>query len=164
MKEGTPKMASDSGTIEERLAAMGLSLPESAPSRANFLPFRRSGNLLFLAGQICEWNGVPQYFGPVAPDYDLATAKKAAEMCALNLLFGIKLAAGSLDNISAILRLGAFVSAPAGFADGPRIADGASELFINLYGEEGRHARTAICVSSLPANALVEVDAIVELR
>jgi Putative translation initiation inhibitor, yjgF family len=157
-------MTSDRDIIEDRLVAMGLFLPDGAPSRANFLPFRRSGNLLFLAGQICEWNGVPQYFGPVLPDYDLAVAKKAAELCALNLLFNIRLAAGSLDSVAAVLRLGAFVSAPAGFGDGPKIADGASELFIDLYGDDGRHARTAVCVSSLPANALVEVDAIVELN
>lgn len=149
--------------IEAKLAQMGLALPESSPSRANFLPFKRSGNLLFLAGQICEWNGVPRYFGPVSEGYDLAEAKKAAEMCALNLLFNIREAAGSLDNVASVLRLGAFVSAQAGFPDGPKIADGASELFINLYGDAGRHARTAVCVSSLPANGLVEVDAIVEL-
>ncbi|AJY46589.1 RidA family protein [Martelella endophytica] len=150
--------------IEDRLAELGLSLPSSSPSRANFLPYRKSGNLLFLAGQICEWNGVPQYFGPVGEDHDLAAAKKAAEMCALNLLFNTREAAGSLDDVAAVLRLGAFVSAPSGFADGPKIADGASELFINLFGDAGRHARTAVCVSSLPANALVEVDAIIELR
>ncbi|MGE6741250.1 RidA family protein [Allorhizobium pseudoryzae] len=149
--------------VEERLASLGLELPQSSPSRANFLPYKRSGNLLFLAGQICEWNGKPQYFGPVPDGFDLEEAKAAARMCALNLLFNIKAATGSLDNVTSILRLGAFVSAPAGFADGPKIADGASELFIALYGEAGRHARTAVCVSSLPANALVEVDAIVEL-
>lgn len=147
----------------EKLHSLGLVLPESSPSRANFLPYKRSGNLLFLAGQICEWNGIPRYFGPVAEGYDLAEAKRAAEMCALNLLFNIRAAAGSLDAVNSVLRLGAFVAAPAGFADGPKIADGASELFINLYGDAGRHARTAVCVSSLPANALVEIDAIVEL-
>ncbi|WP_176084603.1 RidA family protein [Martelella sp. HB161492] len=150
-------------SIEARLSEMGLALPDSSPSRANFLPYKRSGNLLFLAGQICEWNGVPQYFGPVEDGYDLAMAKKAAEMCALNLLFNIRSAAGSLDKVASVLRLGAFVSAPAGFPDGPKIADGASELFIALFGDAGRHARTAVCVSSLPANGLVEVDAIVEL-
>lgn len=85
-------------------------------------------------------------------------------MCALNLLFNIRAAAGSLDRVASMLRLGAFVSAPPGFPDGPKIADGASELFIALYGDDaGRHARTAVCVSSLPANGLVEVDAIVEI-
>lgn len=149
--------------VEQKLAALGLELPTSSPSRANFLPYKRSGNLLFLAGQICEWNGEPRFFGPVRDDYDLAEAKTAAQMCALNLLFNIKAATGSLDKVSNILRLGAFVAAPAGFAEGPKIADGASELFISLYGDAGRHARTAVCVSSLPANALVEIDAIIEL-
>ncbi|WAP68302.1 RidA family protein [Jiella pelagia] len=152
-----------SDPIEMKLAELGLKLPGSSPSRANFLPFKRSGNLLFLAGQICEWEGVPQAFGPVEPGYDLAAAKKAAEMCALNLLFNIREAAGSLSKVASILRLGGFVSAREAFAEGPRIVDGASELFIALYGDAGRHARTAVCVSSLPANALVEVDAIVEL-
>ncbi|PRX04688.1 UNVERIFIED_ORG: enamine deaminase RidA (YjgF/YER057c/UK114 family) [Martelella mediterranea] len=150
--------------IEHKLQSIGLELPSSSPSRANFLPYKQSGSLLFLAGQICEWNGVPQFFGPVKDGYDLTEAKKAAEMCALNLLFNIRQAAGSLDNVVSVLRLGAFVSAPSGFPDGPKIADGASELFINLFGESGRHARTAVCVSSLPANALVEVDAIVEIK
>ena len=107
--------------IESRLTALGLSLPDGAPSHANFL--------LFLAGQICEWNGVPRYFGPVDQGYDLTTAKKAAELCAINLLFNIRLATGSLEGVAAVLRLGAFVAAPAGFGDGPKIADGASELF-----------------------------------
>ena len=153
-----------SDPIETKLAEMGLSLPESSPSRANFLPFKRTGNLLFLAGQICEWEGVPKVFGPVEIGYDLAQAKNAAEMCALNLLFNMREAASSLSNVASIVRLGGFVSAPPGFGEGPMIADGASELFIALYGDAGRHARTAVCVSSLPANALVEVDAVVELR
>ncbi|MCK5933600.1 MAG: RidA family protein [Fulvimarina manganoxydans] len=153
-----------SDPIETKLAEMGLSLPESSPSRANFLPFKRTGNLLFLAGQICEWEGVPKVFGPVEIGYDLAQAKKAAEMCALNLLFNMREAASSLSNVASIVRLGGFVSAPPGFGEGPMIVDGASELFIALYGDAGRHARTAVCVSSLPANALVEVDAVVELR
>jgi enamine deaminase RidA (YjgF/YER057c/UK114 family) len=156
-------MAETGELILQKLFEHGLTLPETSPSRANFLPYKQSGNLLFLAGQICEWNGEPRYFGPVQPDYDLSVAKKAAEMCALNLLFNIQVAAGSLDRVASVLRLGVFVAAPSGFADGPKIADGASELFISLYGDGGRHARTAVCVSSLPANALVEVDAIVEL-
>ncbi|MBP0614585.1 RidA family protein [Jiella mangrovi] len=153
-----------SDPIEMKLAAMGLELPKSSPSRANFLPFKQAGKLIFLAGQICEWEGKPQVFGQVQPDYDLAAAKKAAEMCALNLLFNIRAAAGSLSQVASVVRLGGFVAAPPGFGEGPAIVDGASELFIALYGDAGRHARTAVCVSSLPANALVEVDAIVELR
>lgn len=149
--------------IETRLTAMGLALPRNSPSRANFLPYRRSGNLLFLAGQICEWEGVPKYFGPVTASTDRTTAQTAAQMCALNLLFNIRLALGGLDQVSAVIRLGGFVSAQAGYPDGPAIINGASDLFIDLYGERGRHARTAVCVSSLPANAMVEVDAVIEV-
>ena len=149
--------------IEARLTAMGLHLPNSSPSRANFLPYRRSGNLLFLAGQICEWDGVPKVFGPVTAQTDLSIAKTAAQMCALNLLFNIRAALGSLDKVTTVLRLGGFVSAEPGFPSGPMVIDGASELFISLYGDRGQHARTAVCVSSLPANAMVEVDAIIEV-
>ena len=149
--------------IEARLGELGLRLPQASPSRANFLPWRRSGNLLFLAGQICEWEGVPQVFGPVTDKTDLAQAQAAAQMCALNLLFNIRAALGRLDAVGTVIRLGGFVSAEAGFPYGPKVIDGASNLFIDLYGERGRHARTAVCVSSLPANAMVEVDAIIEV-
>ncbi|MEB3420908.1 RidA family protein [Salipiger marinus] len=149
--------------IEQRLAELGLSLPPSAPSRALFLPGKISGNLLFLSGQICEWEGVPQYFGPVAEGFDMDTGQAAARMCALNLLYSIKTVAGSLSRVSSVIRLGGFVAAPQGYGEGPFIVNGASQLFIDLYGEAGRHARTAVNVASLPANALVEIDAVVEL-
>jgi enamine deaminase RidA (YjgF/YER057c/UK114 family) len=149
--------------IEARLGELGLRLPQTSPSRANFLPWRRSGSLLFLAGQICEWEGVPQVFGPVTAQTDLAQAQAAAQMCALNLLFNIRAALGRLDAVGTVIRLGGFVSAEPGFPNGPKVIDGASNLFIDLYGDQGRHARTAVCVSSLPANAMVEVDAIIEV-
>ena len=149
--------------IESRLAALGLSLPRSAPSRALFLPGKISGNLLFLSGQICEWEGVPQYFGPIGPGFDMADGQAAARMCALNLLFSIRAVAGSLSRVSQVIRLGGFVAAPPGYGDGPAVVNGASQLFIDLWGDAGRHARTAVNVASLPANALVEVEAIVEL-
>lgn len=151
-------------TIETKIGEMGLSLPPSAPSRALFLPGKVSGKLLFLSGQICEWEGVPKFFGPVGEDFDMEEGQAAARMCALNLLYCIKLVAGSLDAVSQVIRLGGFVAAPPGYGEGPLIVNGASQLFIDLYGECGRHARTAVNVASLPANALVEVDAVIELR
>lgn len=149
--------------IESRLAALGLSLPRSAPSRALFLPGKISGNLLFLSGQICEWEGVPQYFGPVGPGFDIAEGQRAAQMCALNLLHAIRTVAGSLERVTQVIRLGGFVAAPPGYGEGPFIVNGASQLFIDLWGEAGRHARTAVNVASLPANALVEIEAVVEI-
>lgn len=149
--------------IEARLKALGLALPPSAPSRALFLPGKITGNLLVLSGQICEWEGVPQYFGPIGKGFDIATGQKAAQMCALNLLFSIKAVAGSLGRVRQVIRLGGFVAADPGYPDGPQIVNGASQLFIDLWGEAGHHARTAVNVASLPANALVEVEAMVEL-
>ncbi|WP_394226058.1 RidA family protein [Paracoccus marcusii] len=149
--------------IETRLSDLGHALPPSAPSRALFLPGRVSGNLLFLSGQICEWEGVPQYFGPIGPGFDMADGQAAARMCALNLLFSIRAVAGSLSRVSQVIRLGGFVAAPPGYGDGPAVVNGASQLFIDLWGDAGRHARTAVNVASLPANALVEIEAIVEL-
>lgn len=152
------------GRVEARLAELGLALPGSAPPRAMFLPGRIAGGLLFLSGQICEWEGEPKYFGPVGERFDFDTGQEAARMCALNLLFSIRAVAGSLDRVAQVVRLGGFVAAPPDFGDGPRIVDGASRLFIDLWGEAGQHARTAVNVASLPARALVEVEAVVELR
>ncbi|SFR01504.1 RidA family protein [Poseidonocella sedimentorum] len=151
-------------SIEDKLAEIGLALPPSAPSRALFLPGKITGNLLFLSGQICEWEGVPKYFGPVGDGFDMEEGQAAARMCALNLLYCIKAVAGSLDAVAEVVRLGGFVAAPPDFGQGPFVVNGASQLFIDLYGERGRHARTAVNVASLPANALVEVDAVIELR
>ncbi|WP_146589304.1 RidA family protein [Puniceibacterium confluentis] len=149
--------------IETRLNALGLALPPSAPSRALFLPGKITGNLLFLSGQICEWEGLPKYFGPVGAGFDTAIGQEAARMCALNLLFSIRAVAGSLSRVRQVIRLGGYVAADPGYPDGPMIVNGASQLFIDLWGDAGRHARTAVNVTSLPANALVEVEAVVEL-
>lgn len=150
--------------IEARLHDLGLALPPSAPSRALFLPGKITGNLLFLSGQICEWEGVPKYFGPIGAEFDTTIGQQAAQMCALNLLFSIRAVAGSLSAVNQIVRVGGFVAADPGYPDGPQIVNGASQLFIDLWGDAGRHARTAVNVASLPANALVEVEAVVELK
>ena len=128
-----------------------------------FRPGRIAGDLLFLSGQICEWEGEPRHFGPMGPHIDMETAQAAARMCALNLIFSARAVAGDLSRVGSVVRLGGFVAAPPGYADGPRVVDGASRLFVDLWGEAGHHARTAVNVASLPANALVEVDAILHL-
>lgn len=147
--------------VERRLADMGLALPPDCPPRASFVKARTWNGLLILSGQICEWNGDPRWFGPVTEASDMDEMRKAAQMCALNLLFCAKQALGSLDRIDQVLRLGGFVNAVPGYGAGPAVIDGASDLFIALFGDAGRHARTAVCVSSLPVNAAVEVDAMI---
>jgi enamine deaminase RidA (YjgF/YER057c/UK114 family) len=150
--------------IERKLADMGLELPPGCPPRASFVKYRLWNGLLVLSGQICEWDGEPRWFGPVTDETPIEDMQKAAEMCALNLLFCAREALGSLDRIDQVLRLGGFVNAVPGYGAGPAVIDGASRLLIALYGEAGRHARTAVCVSSLPVNAAVEVDALIAVK
>ncbi len=154
-----------SNEIELKLAALGLTLPARPTPIAHFLPFRVSGNTVYLAGQTCELDGRMLYTGAVGEDVTLEVAKKAAESCALNLLSCLREACeGRLDRVSRCLRVGGFVQAKPGFPRVPAVIDGASELFIALWGERGRHARTAVGVTTLPQNACVEVDAIFELH
>ena len=151
--------------VELRLSALGLSLPECPTPVANFLPFRVSGDVVYLAGQTCEADGKIVYAGRVGEQLDLETGRAAARLCALNLLAALKRACqGRLDRVARCVRVGGFVQARSGFPRVPHVIDGASELFIALWGESGRHARTAVGVATLPGNAAVEVDAIFELK
>lgn len=152
--------------IEEKMSALGLSLPPDWTPRGQFLPFRRDGATVYLSGQICERGGEVTHFGPVHDTPEaLEAAKAAAQVCALNLLHALRAAAeGDLDRVDCVLRLGGFVSCLPGFAKSPHVINGATEVFIALFGDEGWHARTAVGVSGLPGNAAVEVDAILRLR
>ena len=158
-------------TIEERMASLGLALPERCKPRGDFLPFVREGSLVFMAGQICEWNGEVPFQGPVASSHDersgisLEQAQQAARLCALNLLFHLKSATdGDLGRVRRVVRVGGFVNGQSGFDRSPQVLNGASSVFIDLFGDAGRHARTAVGVSGLPANASVEVDAIFSIQ
>lgn len=152
--------------VEKRLGDMGLSLPPDWAPRGQFLPFRQDGLVVYLSGQICEWDGKVTHSGPVEDTPKaLDSARKAAQICALNLLYRLREAcAGDLDRVDTILRLGGFVNCRSGFGQSPMVINGATELFIALFGESGWHARTAIGVTGLPGNASVEVDAIVRLK
>ncbi|MBF9060086.1 RidA family protein [Rhodobacterales bacterium HKCCSP123] len=152
--------------VMDKLAALGLALPPDWAPRGRFLPFRRDGAVVYLSGQICEWNGAVTLTGPVEDRPEaVAAARKAAEICALNLLYRLREAAeGDLDRVDCVLRLGGFVNCVPGFGQSPRVIDGATDLFIALFGENGWHARTAVGVAGLPGNAAVEVDAVVRLK
>ena len=151
--------------IELKLVALGLSLPARPTPIASFLPFRVAGTTVYLAGQTCELDGRIVHAGCVGETVTFEAARDAAQLCALNLLSSLREACGRrLDRVARCLRVGGFVQAKSGFARVPAVIDGASELFIALWGERGRHARTAVGVATLPQNAAVEVDAIFELR
>ncbi len=152
-------------TIDAAVAAQGLTLPAIPRPRGAFLPWSRLGSQLFLAGQICERDGEILYPGQVGAEFDLATGKLAAQACALNLLASLNDAvAGDMSRVERCVRMNGFVNVAPGFHDVPLVVNGASELFIALFGENGRHARTAIGVATLPGNAAVEVEAIFEIR
>lgn len=152
--------------VEQRMTEMDLVLPPDWTPRGQFLPFRKDGTTVYLSGQICEWAGEVTHAGPVL-DTPMAIedAQAAARICALNLIYRLREACdGNLDRVDVILRLGGFVNCRSGFAQSPAVINGATELFIALFGDQGWHARTAVGVSGLPGNASVEVDAIVRLK
>lgn len=147
--------------IEDRLAALGLELPRPPIPVANFLPFRRHGDLVFLAGQVNEWNGTVPYVGKLGREFDLAQGQQAAQLCALNLLACLKLACdGDLDRVRSCVRVGGFVNCIPEYGEVPMVVNGASDLLASVLGEAGRHARTAVGVASLPRRAAVEVEAL----
>ncbi|WP_346906298.1 RidA family protein [uncultured Roseibium sp.] len=154
------------GVIDERMEQLGLVLPPPWTPRGRFAPFRRDGNLVVLSGQICEWEGRVTLAGPVGSDEVSAErAREEARVCALNLLYCLKLACdGDLDRVSGILRLGGFVNCVSGFDRSPFVIDGATDVFVDVFGDSGVHARTAVGVCGLPGNAAVEVDAMVALK
>lgn len=152
------------GRAETRLAELGLALPPPWAPRGAFAPFRRDGRTVYLSGQICEWEGAVTLQGPL-DENGIDAAREAAKVCALNLLHCLKLACeGDLDRVAAVMRLGGFVNCVPGFPWSPKVIDGATAVFRDVFGEDGVHARTAVGVVGLPGNAAVEVDAVVTLK
>ena len=153
------------GTIDQRLAELKLELPNPASPMANYIPAVRSGNLLFLSGQICQWNGERRFTGKLGAEISLEQGREAARLCGLNLLAQAKRALdGDLDRVVRVVRLGGFVNAVPEFAEQPQVVNGASDLMVAVFGDAGRHARTAVGVGSLPGGAAVEIDAVLEVR
>ncbi len=152
-------------TIETKLAELGLSLPPVRMPTASYVPYTVAGNIVYVAGQICQANGQVQFAGLVGQDLSIEDGYKAAQLCALNLLAtAVAAAGGDSSRISRCLRLTGYVSGPSGFPDSPKVVNGASDLMLKVLGEAGKHARTAVAVAGLPSNAAVEVEGIFELK
>jgi len=150
--------------FDRRLEPLGLALPRRPEPIAMFLPYQRAGSLVFLAGQTCERDGKMLFTGRVGEELEFEAARRAAVVCALNLLAALREACeGRIERVLRCVRVGGFVQASSGYPRVPHVIDGASELFITVFGDRGRHARTAVGVATLPQNAAVEVDAIFEL-
>lgn len=149
--------------IQAKLAELGLSLPEAAAPVAAYVPAVEAGGLLHVSGQLPFDEGALMT-GRLGEDRDLEFGVAAARRCALMLVAQIDKALGGLDRVERIVKLGVFVNSAAGFTDQPKVANGASELMVALFGDSGRHARSAVGVPALPLGAAVEVDAIVAVR
>jgi enamine deaminase RidA (YjgF/YER057c/UK114 family) len=149
---------------EAKLAALGLTLPNPPAAAGAYVPTVRTGNLLFCAGTIASFNGQQTHIGQVGKEQTVETAKKSAEVCALSTLANIKAAVGSLDQVNRIVMVNGFVNAVDGFADSPAVINGASELFLAVFGEAGKHARAAVAVNGLPRGSTSEIQVIVELK
>jgi enamine deaminase RidA (YjgF/YER057c/UK114 family) len=148
---------------EQRIRDLGIELPEPPEPVAAYIPWVVAGSLVFVSGQIPSREGGLPRKGVVGKDVTLEQAVEEARWCAINVLAQLRGAAGSLDQIERIVRLGVFVASAPDFTSQPAVANGASELMMEVFGEEGKHARAAVGVASLPLNAPVEVDAIAEL-
>ncbi|MCX8997620.1 RidA family protein [Rhizobiaceae bacterium BDR2-2] len=150
-------------TIESRLAELGIVLPVAAAPAANYVPYTISGNLLHLSGQLPMENGKLAVTGLVGRDVDVAAARRAAELCAINLLAQAQAALGDLSRIGRIVKIQGFVASTPDFTEQHLVINGASDLLVAVLGDAGRHARAAVGMASLPLNAAVEIDAIMEI-
>jgi enamine deaminase RidA (YjgF/YER057c/UK114 family) len=149
--------------VEDRLAALGITLPRPNPPVANYVPFMRAGDLIHISGQISidETGGIK---GIVGEEVDRERARQAARICGINLIAQMKAACdGDLSRVVRVVKLGGFVQVSADFFDIPQVINGASDLMVEAFGDAGRHARSAVGVYRLPLNFAVEVDAVVQI-
>lgn len=150
-------------SIDQRLAELGLELPEPAAPVAAYVPAVEAGGLLYISGQVSQRDGA-RITGRLGDDLDLQAGQDAARSCGIMLLAQMKQALGSLDRVARVVKLGVFVSSTPDFTDQPKVADGASTLMVEVLGEAGKHARSAVGVPSLPLGVAVEIDAVVAIK
>lgn len=163
MKAKPPHVEVPESPTEARLQELGITLPIPAAPVAAYVPTVEANGMLFVSGQVSFKDGALME-GRIGDDRDLAYGKEAARACGLMVLAQIKAALGSLDRVERVVKLGVFVTSDDRFHDQPKVADGASALMAEVFGEAGKHARAAVGVPALPLNAAVEVDAIVALK
>ena len=149
---------------EAKLAGLGLTLPPPPAAAGSYVPTVRTGNLLYCAGTISALNGQVTHVGQGGKEQTVQTANKSAEICALNTLANIKAADGSLDHVARIVFVSGFVNAVDGFSESPAVINGASDLFVKIFGEAGKHARAAVAVNGLPRGSTTEIQVVVELK
>jgi enamine deaminase RidA (YjgF/YER057c/UK114 family) len=153
------------GRVEARLRELGIELPMASQAGANYVPFVRSGNLVFVTGQLSQWNGQRRFVGKLGREFDVLEGQLAARLCVLNLLAHLREALeGDLDRLARTVRLAGYVNSMPSFHEQAQVMNGASDLFVELFGEAGRHTRIAVGVSALPYDVAVEVEGTFEVR
>lgn len=153
-----------SNEIEKKLASLSLSLPESVLPAANYVPYVISGNQVVISGQLPMKDGKAQFVGKVGKEFSIEEGQETARLCILNVLAHLKAACGGdLSKVKRCVRLGVFVNSTESFTDQPKVANGASDLIVGLFGDAGKHARAAVGVSQLPFGVAVEVEATFEI-
>jgi enamine deaminase RidA (YjgF/YER057c/UK114 family) len=146
--------------IDNRLAELGLELPAPAVPGANYLPFVRTGNLVFVTGQLAQWNGERRFIGKLGREFSVEDGQQAARLCALNVLAQLRVALdGDLDRVVQCVRIAGYVNSMPEFHGQSQVINGASDTFIAVFGERGRHTRIAVGVAALPYDVAVEVEA-----
>ncbi len=152
------------GTVDKRLSDAGLVLPTAASPIANYVPAVRTGNLLFISGQLPLKDGKVAFEGHVGNTLSIDQGVEAAKLCALNIIAQAKSAlGGDLDKVMRVVKLTGFVACLPGFGQHPQVINGASDVMVQVFGDAGRHARAAVGAPSLPRNAAVEVEAVFEV-
>ena len=147
--------------IEEKLNSLQITLPNPPTPAGSYIPAVKTGNLLFISGQIPMEDGKVVFTGKVTDD-NLETAQKSARMCAINLLAQMKRELGSLDKVTRIVRLSGFVNSDSEFYQHPKVLNAASDIIFEIFEDKGKHSRIAVGVACLPLNSMTEIDAIVE--
>jgi enamine deaminase RidA (YjgF/YER057c/UK114 family) len=152
-------------SFDERLRALGIELPTPSSPGANYVQFVRTGNLLFVTGQLAQWNGERRFIGKLGREYGLDDGRAAARLCALNILAHLRAAvAGDLERVVRCVRVAGYVNSTGDFHAQSQVLNGASDLFVEVLGDAGRHTRMAVGVSALPYDVAVEVEAAFEIR
>jgi enamine deaminase RidA (YjgF/YER057c/UK114 family) len=150
--------------VEKKLADLGIVLPTPAAPVANYVPFVRTGSLLFVSGQISLGaDGKLVAKGKLGDTVSIEDGQKGARACGVNLLAQLKAALGDLDKVVRVVRLGGFINSAPSFLEGPKVMNGASDLMVEVFGDKGRHARTTVGVAALPGDAAVEVEGLFEV-
>ena len=147
--------------IEEKIKSLKITLPNPPTPAGSYIPAVKTGNLLFISGQIPMEEGKVLFTGKVSDD-NLETAQKSAKMCAINLLAQMKRELGDLDKVTRIVRLSGFVNSDPEFYQHPKVINAASDLFFEIFGDKGKHSRIAVGVACLPLNSMTEIDAVIE--